>query len=126
MRVMVAGPETLATALRPAEEHGARIVPVTDIAEALKEVNGREVVVVVASADSDVSPFAALPSGRRRRLVVVLVGPDFETGDWLAAFVRSVNLTVSQTDLPRLPQLVLAAAARQRELALLVESEATQ
>ena len=123
MRVVVTAEDAVAAALEPLEGEGVELLPAGSVAEALRHLDGRRLVVLVAGEGADLEPLSALPPAVRRRLVVVLVGAGLTTGDWLGAFVRGVNLTVSGGDLAHLPRLVEAAAHRRRELAALIEEE---
>jgi DNA-directed RNA polymerase subunit RPC12/RpoP len=52
-----------------------------------------------------------LPMSIRRHMFVALVGPGLATLDRMAAFVRSVNLTVSEADLPSLDKVLKNSVA---------------
>ncbi|MGB8353771.1 MAG: hypothetical protein WCD79_07790 [Chthoniobacteraceae bacterium] len=92
-----------------------------DVALKLRTHNYSVVVVYESFNGSDLETNQVLkevinvPAEQRRHQFIILVGPNMVTNDEMQAFICSVDLTFSLSDLPNLKTVLRRAVARHRE-----------
>jgi predicted Zn finger-like uncharacterized protein len=108
-------PSRRVTIGRALVDNNYQVYVAEDTAQAIERMREEQMDIVILEPEFDAveqgaafvtSEINTLNPSKRRRIIVVHLGPSFRTLDSHAAFVHNVNLVVNTADLDKLPQVL--------------------